>query len=515
MSLKIGYIMWIKALFVWTFIAFSLHAAEQENDKSTKSEKESPKLDKEIFSQTKHSITIDGNLINYTATAGNYILKDEKNNGVASIFFVAYTKDDVKDISKRPLTFSFNGGPGSSAIWLHIGALGPERIAVTEEGRPLLPPHLEQNGYSILDVTDLVFIDPVGTGYSQAIPVEDKKKYFNVDGDVRSIAEFIRLYITRNDRWTSPKFLAGESYGTTRAAMLALYLHDHDRINLNGIILISSILDFQPYFIHPSNDLPFSMFLPSYTAVAWYHKKLSPEYQQDRSKAITDSENFARGDYLVALQAGDRLTPDQKAAIAKKLSLLTGVPEEIYLQNDLRLPPSRFDKELLRQDNRIIGHFDGRLIGLDFDNGSDSVFHDPAYSILFGPFAAAFNHYLREDLKVEKDDNYEVLIMNDIWDYSKAATNQYLTSSDDLKRVMSKNKNLKVYVASGLYDLATPYFAGQYVINHMNLDPSIRSNVTGDYYDAGHMLFIHKPSMVKLKQKLSKFIQDSQNPQSM
>jgi carboxypeptidase C (cathepsin A) len=494
-------------LALFLFLAQSLYANDPQPQQPP--EHASPSVVKEEQSVTKQTFTINGNAAKYLITAGNYLIKDEHGKESASIFFIAYTKENV-DPATRPITFCFNGGPGSSSVWLHIGAFGPKRLVMNDDGFPILPPRLEPNANSILDVTDLVFIDPVSTGYSKAIPEEDSKKFHSVSKDVASVGEFIRLYVTRNNRWLSPKFLAGESYGTTRAAALALYLHANFRMYVNGIIMISSILNFQPYFPNGGNDLPYAMSLPSYAATAWYHKKLGPEYQGwDLPRVLKEAENYASGDYLIALQKGDALTPEEQQKVINKLSSLTGLSKEYLERYHLRVPIHRFSKALLRDENRTIGRFDGRFKGIDADEEGECCTWDPTYSILFGPFTSAFNAYLKTDLKVDRDEEYEILASLPNWDYSDTASNQYLNVADSLKEVMSKDPHLKVFVASGYYDMATPYYAGVYTLNHMKLDPSLRKNIQNNFYPAGHMMFVQKASLVQLKKDLAQFIEQA------
>src|SRR5450755_3520261 len=286
--------------------------------------KEDKKPPEEKTSQTKHNIQIGGKEVKYTATAGTMLLKKEDGTATASIFYIAYIKDDVADTTRRPLTFAFNGGPGSSSVWLQLGALGPKRVMMDPEGNALAPPYkLVDNEYSILDLTDIVFIDPVSTGFSRAIPEQDAKNFHVIEGDTQSVAEFIRLYTTRNNRWTSPKFLAGESYGTTRAANLSGYLQQRQGFALNGIMLISSVLNFGTISFDRGNDLPYVLFLPTYTATAWYHKKLPADLMASQSKALEESQQFASHEYSLALLKGDTISAEERAQTAQKLARLT------------------------------------------------------------------------------------------------------------------------------------------------------------------------------------------------
>ena len=332
-------------------------------------EKEKPGDDH--LSVTHHEMTVGGRTLKYTATAGTMSQKDESGKAKADMFFVAYTLEhggkgaEHAPATTRPITFVFNGGPGAASVWLHLGAVGPKRIDLDEKGVPAAPPfHLVENEATWLDVSDLVFIDPVGTGYSRPAQGEKGEQFYGVHEDVESVGSFIRLYITRNQRWASPKFLAGESYGTTRAAGLSEYLLNRHGISLNGIVLISSVLNFQTIAVGDSNELPWSMYLPSYTAIAWYHKKLPADLQKDLDAALKEVEQFAAGDYPVALRKGDALTDQGRHAIAEKLARYTGLPVDWILKAKLRIDPERFRKQLLEDQGKVIGRFDGRVTGL-------------------------------------------------------------------------------------------------------------------------------------------------------
>jgi carboxypeptidase C (cathepsin A) len=462
---------------------------------------------KEVLSQTWHSINLNGKKLDYTATAGNLLLKEENGKVKASVFFIAYTKE-VKEPSKRPIMFTFNGGPGSSSVWLHLGAFGPKRVLMTDKGDPLPPPYkLVDNEYTLLDQTDLVFIDPVTTGYSRPAPGQDKKQFHGVQEDVQSVGEFIRLYTTRYKRWDSPKYLAGESYGTTRAAGLASHLQDALGMNLNGIILVSSILNFQTARFDEGNDLPYVLFLPTYTATAWYHKKLSAELMGDLRQTLKEVEKFALSDYTLALMKGNKLGADKSRGIAGKLARYTGLSEDYVLRSNLRVPIQRFTRELLRGQRRSVGRYDSRYIGIDKDGVGDSAEYDPSYAAVQGPYTATLNNYLRKELKYETDLPYEILTGKvRPWDFK--AKNTYLNVSPSLRQAMTKNPHLRVFVANGYYDLATPYFATEYTFNHLGLDKTLAGNVTMGYYEAGHMMYLHKESHRKLKDDLGKFLQN-------
>ena len=500
---------------LWTHLfcahAFSDTSIEKPSeDPPAKEKPNDSKEPKEEISSTQHSLQIEGETLNYTATAGTLLLKKKDGKPKASIFFIAYTKDGVDAISTRPITFSFNGGPGSSSVWLHLGLLGPKRVLMDDDGMSLAPPYkLVENEFSLLDETDLVFIDPVSTGYSRAAPGEDSKQFHGVHKDLKSVGDFIRLYTTRHQRWSSPKYLIGESYGTTRAAGLAEHLQDDLGIYLNGIMLVSSVLDFQTILFNSGNHLPYVLFLPSYTATAWYHQKLDDELQKDFSKTLREAEKFALEEYSLALLRGSSITKADYQETVQKLSRYTGLSSTYIEQNNLKVNFFRFSKELQRDQRRTTGRFDSRFEGIDRDAAGEYFEYDPSYAAIQGPITATLNDYLRTELNFETDLNYEILSKNvHPWSYEKFQ-NRYLNFTDNLRQSIAKNPNLKVFVASGYYDLATPYFATDYTVNQIELEPSLRENIQVQYYEAGHMMYFHKPSLIKLKSDLQNFIQSS------
>jgi carboxypeptidase C (cathepsin A) len=461
----------------------------------------------EKTSKTQHTMQIGGQEIQYTATAGTMNLKKEDGTVTASMFYIAYTRDGVTDIGRRPITFAFNGGPGSSSVWLHLGTLGPKRVLLQPSGYPTPPPYkLVDNEYSILDATDLVFIDPVTTGFSRAAPGTEASSFHSFSGDRDSVAAFIRLFTTRNERWASPKFLAGESYGTTRAAALSGYLQGQDGMNLNGIMLLSTVLNFQTISFDAGNDLPYVLFLPTYTASAWYHKKLPKDLQADLQKALAESQAFAAGEYNAALLKGDSLSAQERAAIAQKLARYTGLSTTAIERNNLRVTIFRFTKELLLDRNRVIGRFDSRIEGIGEDPGASAMEYDPSYSIVQGVFTATWNQYVRSELKFESDLPYEILTGRvQPWKFDQFE-NRYVNVAETLSDAMTQNPALKVFVANGYFDLATPFFATEYTFSHMRLAPSVRANLSMDFFDAGHMMYIHRPSLEKVSGDLHKFI---------
>ncbi|MCZ6835531.1 MAG: peptidase S10 [Planctomycetota bacterium] len=461
---------------------------------------------------THHGVTINGQRIRYTATAGTITLTDEDGTERGDMFFIAYEKEDTQDFATRPITFSFNGGPGSSSVWLHLGTLGPRRVLMGDVGNLLPPPwKLGENAHSILDATDLVFIDPIMTGYSRPKPGEDKSQFHGYNEDVESVGEFIRLWVTKHKRWESPKFLIGESYGTTRAAGLAGYLASRYDMFLNGIMLVSSVLNFQTLRFSRGNDLPYLMYLPTYTATAWYHGKLDPDLQRDLQQTLKAVEQFTLNEYSVALMKGDALEDSERTRIVQQLARFTGLSETFIEQSNLRLGQSRFCKELLRDEGNTAGRLDSRFRGLDFDDAGDRYDFDPSMAAISGPYSATLNHYLRADLKFEDDRVYEILGGRvRPWNYDNVQ-NEYLNVAETLREAMTENPFLKVFVANGYYDLATPYFATTYTFNHMNLDSTLRDHVSMAYYEAGHMMYIHEPSLAQLKIDLTEFIHNASN----
>ncbi|HZT33699.1 MAG TPA: peptidase S10 [Bryobacteraceae bacterium] len=470
-------------------------------------EEKKPPQPEEKTSQTKHTLRINGVEVGYTATAGTLLLKKEDGTPRASIFYIAYTRDGVTDLAARPLTFAFNGGPGSSSVWLHLGVLGPKRVLMDPEGNPLPPPYkLGDNEYSLLDATDLVFLDPVSTGYSRAVDEKNAKDFHGIAEDTKSVAEFIRLYTTRHARWTSPKFLAGESYGTTRAAALSGYLQEQVGLNLNGIMLISCVLNFGTLSFDPGNDLPYILYLPSYTATAWYHKKLPKDLQADRHKALEEAQQFARNEYTLALFKGDRLSGEERRQAVEKLARYTGLSPKYIEESNLRVPIHRFIKELLRGERRTVGRFDSRMEGIDANAAGATPDYDPSYAVVQGPYTATWNEYVRSDLKFESDLPYEILTGRvQPWNWGDFQ-NRYVNVAETLRRAMTENRYLKVFVANGYYDLATPFLATEYTFDHLGLDASLRDHVSMDFFDAGHMMYIRKESLEKVTRDLRQFL---------
>ncbi|GAB4163660.1 MAG: peptidase S10 [Roseiflexaceae bacterium] len=473
--------------------------------------------DRLITSQ--HTVTVAGRQLSYTATTGYIILKEEsekKHEGGgfppgeqprAQIFFTAYTLNDQPNLAERPITFAFNGGPGSASVWLHLGLLGPRRVLFDDNGMPLPPPYrLVENDQTLLDLTDLVFIDPVSTGYSRSIPGEPAATFHGFKKDIESVGDFIRLYTTRYGRWASPKYLAGESYGTTRAAGLSGYLQQRHGMYLNGLILISAVLNFQTLEFDDGNDLPYILFLPTYAATAWYHQRLRAEYQRRSLRELLDEvEAFALGEYASALIRGTTLANNERARIARRIAGYTGLSVDYVERSHLRIRDMRFFKQLLHGDGRTAGRLDSRYAAIEPDSLSQEFF-DPSMAAIMGPYTACLYQYIRGDLGFESDLPYEIISERVYpWSYAQHE-NKYVNVAETLRHAMLINPHLRVYVASGYYDLATPHFATDYTFNHLNLTPAQRQQVQISYFEAGHMMYIHQPSLLRLRQDLACFL---------
>lgn len=471
--------------------------------------KETPKAPEEKTVATTHTLTIGGRTIRYRATAGTLLLrKDDKGTFEprASVFFVAYTRDGV-DTATRPVTFSFNGGPGSSSVWMHLGLLGPRRVLLKDFGTPLPPPaRLVDNDLSLLDATDLVFIDPVSTGFSRPAPDADKKEFHGVREDVNSVGEFIRLWITRNDRWGSPKFLIGESYGTTRAAGLAGRLQEELGIYLNGIMLVSTVLDFQTLSFADGNDLPYIVCLPTYATSAWFHHRLSAGMQaKPLAEVYAEARAFATGEYATALLKGNALNPDERAEIARKAAGFIGLTPQTVEAYNLRINQWDFAKELLRDKGLSIGRYDSRYTAPERQRAGSGTEIDPSYAATLGPMTSALNAYMRSELNYKSDLPYEVLTSVNPWNWG-GPDNHYLNLTDSLRRAMAFNPYLNVFVARGYYDLATPMAAAQYTFDHLDLPPGQAGRVTARDYEAGHMMYTESRAREKLSADLHGFI---------
>jgi carboxypeptidase C (cathepsin A) len=456
---------------------------------------------------TKHRMMVDGKPLAYSVTTGMLPLKNEQGEIEANVFYMAYTLDGVKNPVKRPLTFVFNGGPGSSSVWLHLGALGPQRVKMLPDGGlPPAPYQLVDNPHTWLTESDIVFVDPVGTGYSRAATPELGKKFWSLKGDIESLGEFIRLYLTRNQRWLSPLYIVGESYGTTRSAGLSGHLIEHG-IALNGILLVSSVLNFLTLDFAKGNDLPYLLFFPSYAATAWYHKRLAGK--RSLPKLLKEVEEWTDSTYSRVLALGDRLSTTERAAAIDAMAGFTGLSTEFIDRASLRIEQRAFCKELLRADNRAVGRLDSRFTGIDASANSAKPDFDPSMTAIRPPYTAVLNDYMRRTLKYETDLPYFILGGGfEKWDWGSADGGAPDTS-EALRTALAKNPHMQVWVASGYYDLATPYHATTYTLSHMGLDPSLRANITTSDYEAGHMMYIHEACLAQFKTDAAAFIKKS------
>lgn len=459
----------------------------------------------------KGSVSIAGHSIEYTATPGTLTIRNDKGEPIASMFYVAYTSGE----KKRPVTFLFNGGPGSSSLWLHMGSFGPVRVETpTDKATGPAPYAVVPNNFSLLDKSDLVFIDAMGTGYSRPLGKAQGKDFWGVDQDIKIFADAITRYLTLNNRWNSPKFIFGESYGTTRAAGLSLALQERGA-NPNGIILLSSYLNMAADL--QGNDLTYVEYLPSYAATAWYHNKLTSR-PATLELFLKEVRNFASGPYLTALAKGDTLENNEKEAVAEKLATYTGLSKSYILKSKLRIDLGRFTKELMRDEGKIVGRFDARFTGEDADTAGEAPGYDAAEAAISGAYIASVNSYISGTLGYKTGLKYRPNFYREIgaaWDMKHNAPDggygpmSTANTALDLAAAMRQDPHLKVLSLNGYYDMATPFFGTEYDLNHMRLDTDRRKNLSFAYYESGHMVYIRPEALEKLKADLTKFYDQS------
>lgn len=455
---------------------------------------------------THHQVTVDGKILKYTATTGRLPIKRGDGKIEAEMFYVAYTLDG-QEAGKRPLTFAFNGGPGSASIWLHMGALGPRKVVLQPDGfMPPSPYHIEDNTSTLLDKSDLVLVDAIGTGFSRAGDAELFKKFWGVRGDIEAFGEFIRLYISRNERWSSPLFLFGESYGTTRSAGIAGYLADRG-ISFNGITLLSTVLNFETLEDNFTNDQPYIFLIPSYTMIAGYHHKLPSDLAQDMNRARQQSEQWASNEYARALDKGDSLTPQERQKIIDDMSRFTGLSKEVIDEANLRINVQKFTHYLLIDQKVRVGRLDARYTGPDPNGLLDTPFYDPTGAATGPPFTSVFNNYLRTELGYKVDMPYNVRADNRgvQWDWG-SADRGFPDTATAMRQAIVKNPYLKVLVMEGYYDLATPYYAANYTVDHLNLPQKYRDNISFATYESGHMVYLATDSLKKMKADQAAFM---------
>jgi len=454
---------------------------------------------------THHTTTVGGKALSYTATVGRLPLKRADGKIEAEMFFVAYTLDGA-DAAKRPLTFAFNGGPGSASIWLHMGALGPKRVVLQQNGfMPAAPYRVEDNPDTLLDRSDIVMVDAMATGYSRAATAELTQKFLGLKGDVQAFGEFIRLYLSRYERWSSPLFLFGESYGTTRAAGLSGYLADHG-IAFNGVTLLSTAVDFSTLEWSDTNDLPYFLLVPTFSMIAAYHHKLPADLTSDLNKTRDEVVRWSLNDYAQALAKGDTLSPEDHRKMVEQLARYIGLRPEVVEANNMRIDVPTFMRELLLDQKLISGRLDGRFTSPN----PGGRFYDPTSAAILPPYTSAFYNYLRTELNYKSDMAYRVFAYDQPgfqkWDWGNAEQG-FPSTADDLRSAIIKNPYMKVLVMEGYYDLATPFAAANWTIDHLNLPPKFREGISYATYNAGHMVYVDRAEHDKMKKDQVEFME--------
>jgi len=468
---------------------------------------------------TQHRLSLGGKSFEYTTTAGTLIARDDDDKPIASIGYVAYLRRDTKSAGSRPVTFAFNGGPGSSSLWLHMGVLGPKRVLVSDPTpTPAAPYRTADNEFSLLDVSDVVMIDPVGTGLSHAVCDHHDEEFWGVDPDIDSVSRFIAQYVSDNNRWTSPKYLLGESYGTTRAAAIVNYLRARRSLTFNGLILVSVATDIEAIFAElPGNDRPYAVFLPGYAAVAWYHHMVAGQ-PAALEPFLAEVRQYASGPYTAALLKGDALPDEELDAVAQKVHDYIGLPVEYLKEARLRVSENEFAHELLKARHLTVGRLDGRFTGPTSDLLAKETDYDPQSSAISAAYAAAFLDYYHGELRFGQGETYRTTnySIGERWKWThrtEKGEQPIVNSGVDLADALIKDPNLRVLVLNGYYDLATPFSGTEYVMTHLGLPPAIGAHVQLKYYEAGHMMYVHPPSLAKMKRDLAGFIESTARAQ--
>jgi len=473
--------------------------------------KREPKAESSV---TQHHLSVGGKGFDYTATAGTLVIRDDDDKPIANFGYIAYTRRDAKEPGQRPVMFAFNGGPGSSSLWLHMGVLGPRRVVVADPGPTAPAPYKTvENEFGVLDKTDLVMIDPVGTGLSRAVCDKKDEDFWGVDPDIDSVSRFIAQYVSDNNRWTSPKYLLGESYGTTRSAAIVDWLRSRRSLSFNGLILVSVATDIEAIFAElPGNDRPYAAYLPAYAAVGWYHHMVSGQPAQ-LEPFLAEVRKYAAGPFTAALLKGDALSDEERDAVAEQVHKYTGLSADYVKAANLRISENMFAHELLKGQRKTVGRLDGRFAGPTQDPLQKYADYDPQSAAISAAFTAAFQDYYHSDLKFGQGRTYRAtnFDIGDKWKWTHrlidAPGEQPIVNTGlDLAQALTQDANLKVLVLNGYYDLATPFSATEYMMAHLGAPPGTSSRIQMKYYEGGHMMYVNPPSMKKMKSDLDAFI---------
>lgn len=489
-----------------------------EKPPSDKGDDAKPESVEPAKSVTQDSVRIDGENVEYTATAGWLIMRNDDDEPIARFGYTAYTRDDVDDASERPITFAFNGGPGSSSIWLHMGILGPKRVVVKDEDFTPPPPNrVVDNAYSILDVSDLVMIDPVGTGYSKPLGDAKGKQFWGVDQDIESVGAFIKRYVTENGRWASPKYILGESYGGIRGAGLVWHMQNEHGMNFNGLVLVSPFLSMTSGVDGADLDRPHALYLSTFAATAWYHDKLDNK-PEDLESFLEEVDRFAYETYAPALMEGYTIGGEKKRAVAEQLAAYTGTDADYWVKADLRVSHQQFLQELLRDEEEIAGRIDSRYVGPAVNPLSETMNYDPFFPSIGPAFTAAFLDYMHNELEFGRDEEYAVSAFGNVgrkWDWEHQPPNgggfpsPWSDLRPDLEMALTTNPGLHLLVQQGYFDMATPVAATKHDLDHLDIPAEARKRIHTAFYEAGHMMYVHEPSMQRFRDELAGFIRDS------